>query len=149
VEDPYRQLEASARHPVGGAVLHPDACPKLVIQGVAWSVPPRGLSITPTFKDGAVTVQVCDDPWPEALALAKAMPLTAAEVCGTCGRPLQASLSIDLGDAAFLGMVFSLAARLLRSQYELSDAQLGELLAFRGDGPPLWVKDLLLWCANG
>lgn len=148
MDDFYRQLEADTRRPVEGDVLHPDACAKIIARGVAWAVPKRGISIAPVFRDGEVLVNVSDDPWPEAMKIAKAMPVTAAEVCGQCGRPLRASLSLDLGDVDFLTALFGLAARLLRKQYTLTDAQLTDLLAFTGDGPPMWVKDLLLWCVG-
>jgi hypothetical protein len=147
----FRAMERDARRPLGGSVLHPDACPKLVIRGVAWAVPPRGIAVSPSFTEEGVfdQVQVGDDPFPEAgrlMQLAEIKP--QGEPCPSCGRMLAASLSIDMEKRDFLTALFGLAAKLLRSQYDLKPGQLSELLSFGGDAPPAWINQLFAWCAG-
>ena len=48
----------------------------------------------------------------------------------------------------FLAACFDLAGRLLRRQYDLTDDQLADLLAFDTDQPPVWIAQLLAWAAG-
>jgi hypothetical protein len=149
-QDRYRQLETRARRKVGGHVLHPDLCPKLTLHGVGFAIPPRGARIVPAFGPGGVTVSTAGlEGWPQARELLRLARLRRDETCQTYGPSPGASLDVDAQrDADFLLASFDLAARLLDRQYELTDHEKAELLAFRSDEMPAWIVQLVCWCAG-
>ena len=143
-----RELEVRRRR---AGALHPDACAKLHVAGAAFAVPPRGVRIVPRFAGAEASVEVIGlegaDPAERLLSLAR---LAEGPRCRRCGRPTGAALEIAAGrDADFLSECFGLARRLLLCQYELSDAELSELLAFTAGQAPAWIAELLRWCAAG
>ncbi len=146
----FRELEISARRTHGMGALHPDRCPKLRLHGVDFAIPPRGARIAPTFKDGKVTVDMPGgDGWPEADELLAATQMVEFGKCDKCGQPQRTSVEIDLAEgASFLSMCFSLAAKLLRKQYNLDDAQASEVLGFEAGVSPDWIAQLLRWCSG-
>ena len=146
----YKQLETRARRKLGDAALHPDLCPKLTLHGVGFAIPPRGGRVTPTFGPQGVAVSVVGlDEWPEAKELLHRARSGKAETCPTCGRTLPGPPALDADrDVDFLAAAFVLAGRLLDRQYELSRQDKSDLLAFRGDGLPEWIVQLLCWCAG-
>jgi len=150
-----RQLQVDSRKPMDApGAVHPDACAKLTIRGVTWYVPPLGtetkVRFAPSFgaeKPVAVDVQVSERD--EALAKLAARvrdlaPVRETEVCEKCGHALGAEIEIS-PDACgeWIGAIMEYVAALLRTQYDLSDAQLAELLAF--DAPPIppWLMQAL------
>ena len=54
--DYWREREILAARKIGHDRPHPDYCPKLILGGVEWSIPPRG-GVVPVF-DGE-SVQLC------------------------------------------------------------------------------------------
>jgi hypothetical protein len=143
-----RELEVRRRR---AGALHPDACPKLHLVGVAFAVPPRELRIVPRFDGGQVRAEVAglnsDEPAARLLALAR---LSAGRRCRRCGNVAGEGLELSpQRDGEFLGECFALARRLLLSQYELSDGELAELLSFGAAAAPVWIAQLLRWCAGG
>ena len=88
-----------------------------------------------------------EDDWPEADDLV--VPVMEYGKCPECGRARRAVLKLEVeGASDFLPNCFGLAARLLRAQYDLTDEQMTELLAFERGQPPQWITQLLQWC-NG
>jgi len=146
----YRELEAAARRPTGAGVLHPDRCPKLTLHGVAFAIPPRGGRVSPVFGPHGVTVALDGmESCPQAEALLTSAPVRTDGTCASCGRPAPGPLEVDPeGDVAFLAAAFELAARLLDSQYDLTEEQKADLLAFDSDRVPRWLVQLLRWCAG-
>ena len=144
----YKRLEAETHRAAGTGVVHPDRCPKLHIRGVAWAIPPRGGQIIPSFGQGGKVVEVTtssDECWPEIGALVEAVEFPADVVCRTCGQPTATSVSATAG---LLRAFFSLAARALRSQYDLSNEQMTDLLAFDAAAAPAWFEPLLRWAVS-
>lgn len=144
----YKRLEAETRRPSGPGVVHPDRCPKLPIRGVAWAVPPRGVQIIPSFGQDGKVVEVttsCDESWPEIDALVEAVELPVDVVCPRCGQPTVTSVSATAG---LLRAFFGLAARALRSQYDLANEQMTDLLAFDAAAAPAWFEPLLRWAVS-
>ncbi len=131
--------------------LHPDLCPKLHLAGAAFAVPPPSVRIVPRFDGAAVRAEVigldADAPARRLLSLAR---FAEAPRCPRCGQARPSPLEIaGERDTAFLAECFSLARRLLLSQYELADGELAELLSFPAGSPPAWIGELLRWCAAG
>ena len=144
----YKRLEAETHRPAGPGVVHPDRCPKLHIRGVAWTIPPRGIQISPSFGHDGTVVEVItshDERWPEIDALVEAVELPVDIVCLTCGQPTATSVSATAG---LLRAFFGLAARALRSQYDLDNEQMAELLAFDATAAPAWFEPLLRWAVS-
>lgn len=147
----YRAIEGSARRTQGQGAIHPDQCPKLLLHGVDFAIPPRGARIAPSFADdGTITVsQAGEDEWPQADELLQTAPMTEYAKCPQCGQAKRAALELDLQEGAdFLQRCFGLASEALRKQYELTDAQLADLLGFAADEPPQWIAQLLRWCSG-
>jgi len=144
----YRKLEAGARRTHGTGALHPDQCPKLALHGVEFAIPPRGVRIAPKFTGDEVLVSMAgEDDWPEADELVA--PVMEYGKCPACGRARRAALKLEVaGASGFLPKCFGLAARLLRKQYDLTDGQMTELLAFERGQLSQWITQLLQWC-NG
>jgi hypothetical protein len=143
----FNSLEI-ARRKSGGSVRHPDLCPKLRLHGVDFAVPPRGLRVTPVFARGQVTVAVTGSgEWPQVARLLAAVTVRQTARCAKCGQTLRAVAEADARqDAGFLAVCFDLAGSLLRCQYDLTDDELTELLAFSLEAPPIWLAQLLRWC---
>ena len=146
--DRYVRLEARARRAVGEGVLHPDQCPKLTLRGVAFAIPSRGVRVVPEFAADGVRASIAGlDSWPEADRVLQLAEGDHENVCPECRRPLAASIKVDLDrNRAFLVASFDLAEKLLAEQYELSDEEKSELLAFSVDQAPTWLIQLLQWC---
>ena len=142
----YKQLELATRRP---DALHPDACSKLKIRGVAWAIPPRGLRIVPSFCGDQVELRTAAGDWPQARRLLALVPVADDGLCPKCRQPIQRTLQVRLdNDQAFLAACFGLAGRLLRAQYDLPDETLSDLLGIEGDALPPWLPQLLRWCVG-
>ncbi len=145
-----KQLRARCARPVNGDVLHGDLCPKLTLHGVGFCIPPRTLRVEPVFDgDGRAGVRIrCPGDFDShARALLKLAPLQT-RVCRRCGQIAGGRIELDGEGGKFLAACFDLAGRLLRRQYDLSDEQLADLLAFDTDQPPVWIAQLLAWAAG-
>ncbi len=129
-----RDLEVRRRRP---GAIHPDLCPKLHLRGVAFSIPPRGLRVLPSFDGPQATAQVIglresDEP---ARLLSLAAHHQPAR-CRRCGGIPSAALELEARrDGEFLSACFALARRLLQAQYDLSDARAGRAALFRRRPP--------------
>ena len=133
--DRYRRLEIDRRRP---GAMHPDACCKLLLHGVAFAIPPRGLRVRPAFDSaGRAKLRfVGADRWPRvAEVLARVARVVA-------GRRLR--LDLD-GSADLLCDLMTLARKALLAQYDLSDEQVAELLSFDTHERPAWIPGLLRW----
>jgi hypothetical protein len=148
VRQRYVRLEARARRAVGDGAVHPDLCPKLTLHGVAFAIPPRDIRVLPEFSAAGVTMSIVGlDRWPEADRVLALATSEGEDVCPACGRPRIASVEVDLDRSRdFLSASFGLAAELLARQYEVSDQEKAELLAFPLDRAPVWLTQLLHWC---
>jgi hypothetical protein len=104
----------------------------------------------PVFSGESVSLHGGATPWDAAAAeiLETAPVQEEAERCPACGQSIGAYVGIGPDSMDWLGLVFKLAAVLLRSRYGLSDAELSDLLTIR-NGTPDWIRQLLAWCANG
>lgn len=145
----FKQLRARCARPVGDGVLHGDLCPRLTLHAVGFSIPPRALRVEPSFDpDGRARVRVrsSGDFDAQARALFKLAPLET-QTCPRCGQGVGGQIRLD-NKGEFLAACFGLAGRLLRRQYDLSDEQLADLLAFDTDQPPQWIAQLLAWAAG-
>ena len=131
----FKRMECTGRRP---GAMHPDQCPKLRLHGVDFAIPPRGLRVKPSFDaDGNATI-VCDgvDEWPEIEALI---------VC-IADQVKDKGLTLDTDDpTGILCKLMSLARKALLKQYDLTDDQMGELLAFATSETPEWINTLLRW----
>jgi len=146
----FKQLRSRCARPVGNEVLHGDLCPKLTLHGVGFCIPPRTLRVEPVFSgDGRTGVRLrCPGDFDsQARDLLKLAPLQT-RVCRRCGQSLGGHIELDDEGGRFLAACFDLAGRLLRRQYDLSDEQLADLLAFDTDQPPVWIAQLLAWAAG-
>lgn len=143
----FRALEV--QHRKSGAA-HPDRCPKLTLRGVEFAIPARGAKVAPQFKDGKVMVAIADqERWPQAEGLLASMPVVERNVCPQCGQARTTTLEIEVNSGTeFLVKAFELAAAMLRVQYDLTDEQLADLLAFDAADKPQWIGQLIRWC-NG
>ena len=141
-----RQIEATRRRPAG-SVPHPDVCPKVLLWGVPFALPPRHTTIRPAFGQDGVTMTVeTSGECPEAEALVKLADVQEAGTCEACGRPLAADLRLDAEQhGKFLLAAFALAARLLDEGYKLDGEQKAALLTLCPDNLQ-WPADLLAWC---
>jgi len=146
----FKRLEVSARKGLSQA-RHPDECPKLKLQGVGFAIPPRWGESAPRFKDGRVVgLEEGEDALPQADLLLELIPSNELRRCEACGRILASEIPVGTeAGAKFLLCAFNLASALLRKQYTLTDAQLGELFAFVPDETPDWIGQLLWWCCRG
>jgi len=143
------ELEVSRRRSLADGAAHPDLCPKLVLHGSAWAVPSRGLTLTPVFSGGKVELRESGDQYPEAARLMELANIQPSETCKACGRPLAAELVIDPAKhGEFMTLACELAAKLLRAQYDLSDAELSMLLTIDADGGASWIGQLLSWAGG-
>ncbi len=103
-----------------------NSAPVILADGQTWYVPKPWLEVRPVFRGGKPT---------------------AAYRVLTCGAELdgliEAMADADDLDAQVIG-VASLAAYLLRWNYELSDSELDQLLAFRCSDPSSlqWMRDV-------
>lgn len=146
----WKELEGTSRRPTSEAA-HPDACAKLKINGVAWAVPSRGARLVPTFADGKASFAVAgEEQYPEAVELVRLVGESRQEkTCPTCGQVTGATLEVDLDrNRAILDTAATLAAKLLRRQYNLTDEQLGEILAFSAEAAPEWLGLLVRWASG-
>ena len=151
-----QQLEVDTRRLIRQGVLHPDCCQKLEIGGVGFSVQPlspaKGARFAPSFNEGKVEVRV-EEPGIDvdeeiqtlAAEVAQLSRVVGEKVCPTCGVATSGGkLQIDFGeDGEFLSKLFEYAGKILRKQYEVSDEQLGKLLAFSGDVLPEWIVSVV------
>lgn len=146
----WRALEAGARRPTSEAA-HPDACAKLKINGVGWAIPSRGARLVPAFTDGNASFALAgEEEYPDAVELVKLVGESRREkICPACSQPTGATLEIDLdSNRAILDVAATLAARLLRRQYTLTDEQLGEVLAFSAEAAPEWLGPIMRWASG-
>jgi len=145
----WKQLEVARRRPLGQAA-HPDDCFRLTAKGVDWALPRRGVRIVPKFGDNgkvALDVQGKRD-WPDAARLVKCVRwLKQDRRCAECGRAIESAIDASIRDAgvSFLEAAAELAAKALRTQYDLSDAELSELLAFDLPHWPEWSVQIIRW----
>jgi hypothetical protein len=138
----YRALENGARRKIGGGIVHPDQCPKLLLHGVEFAIPPRGQYIQPVFADGKVEVSASNETdWPEVQAFVDAIKGADAVVCEKCGQAIPRADAVDIEWPA----AFALARKALLGQYELTDEQLADLLQFSTGAMPDWPRGLLRW----
>ena len=75
-----KQLESAARRPIGGDVLHPDRCAKLMILGVAFAIPPRRVRIGPVFAGGKTARAIIDEKGLAQISDASALEAVADQV---------------------------------------------------------------------
>lgn len=142
--DYWREREILSARKIGPDRPHPDYCPKLILGGVEWSIPPRG-GVVPVFTGDAVQLCGGAGEWePLVEKVLAGAPIDNGETCPTCGTPLRPEISASL---PWMADVFALAACALRSRYELTDGELSELLTIRG-GRAEWVAQLLHWCVG-
>jgi hypothetical protein len=144
----YKALERDARRPLGQSA-HPDDCPKLLLHGVGFALPPRDARIVPRFGPDGVRLAACGGAdWPETNELRQAIAaLRRDRLCPACGQPIGATLEIDLRRGArALELAFAVAATALRAQYDLSDEQLADLLAVCGESAPQWFEQIVRYC---
>ena len=141
----YRELETSTRRKIGNGICHPDQCPKLLLHGVEFAIPPRGQYIQPVFVDGRVEVSASNETdWPEIQAFVDAVKSADGDVCEKCGQAIPKATSVDIEWPA----AFALARKALLAQYELTDAQLADLLRFSTGAMPDWPRGLLRWALD-
>lgn len=142
--DEWVAREMEAAKPIGPDRPHPDYCPKLLLAGAEWSLPPRG-GVVPVFHGDSVQLCGGSGEW-EALVekVLAAAPIDNGERCPTCGTPIKPEITASL---PWMADVFALAACALRSRYDLTDGELSELLAIRG-GRAEWVAQLMTWCVG-
>jgi len=130
---------------------HPDECPKLRLHGVLFGIPPRreaGVSFRFDGDGAHVTGQEAE-PMPEVRAIADAARIRR-RACPRCGRVLTGRLTVDPhGDVEFLELCATLAGRLLRRHYTLTDDELAVLLAFDAQHPPDWLAQVVQWALIG
>ena len=144
----WKELEVARRLPLGRAA-HPDDCLALTIKGVDWALPPRGIRVVPRFRDGGAALEVLDGPnCLQATRLVEAVRrLKRDRRCRCCGRVTESVVNAAATDAGLevLEAAASLAARALRGQYHLNDAELSELLSFDSSMPPGWTVQIIRW----
>jgi len=98
---------------------------------------------------GKVELRESGDQYPEAARLMELANIQPSETCKACGRPLAAELVIDPAKhGEFMTLACELAAKLLRAQYDLSDAELSMLLTIDADGGASWIGQLLSWAGG-
>ena len=134
-------MRARAQRKKAPGVVHPDLCPKLEFYRVEFAMPPMGLEVRPVFVKGRCEVQESGGlDWPEITEFRKALAGRREEkgACPTCGQSLGGEYELA---TPVLQAAFALVARALRVQYDLSDSDLAELLAFGGE-VPLWFRQL-------
>lgn len=145
----WKELEVARRRPLGQAA-HPDDCLRLSAKGVDWALPRRGLRVVPKFGHGgrvALEVQGKRD-WPDAARLVEAVRLLKEDRrCPQCGRATASAIDASIRDAgvSLLDATAKLAAKALRTQYDLSDEELSELLAFDLPHWPDWSVQIIRW----
>lgn len=154
----WQQVEVAARRQIAWSTSsdlpHPDECPKLVIQGVAWAIRPRGLGWRPTIDpDGKATLKVeGDDAWAGTEDIIAAVPVHDTRVCEACGSPLESEIEVD-GDkpetVKWLEAVLTFVSQRLDDYYELSPQDKSDLLSFDVGRLPQWVNDVLTLCRMG
>ena len=143
----FKEMEVRTRRKVGGDVRHPEACPMMHIQGVAWGIPPKGSSLRPSFAGGEVSyTETGGIEWPEIDAFLKLADVEEADPCPTCGKPRKADMLVG-NNADFLVCAWQLAAKVLRVQYDLTDEDLADLFAMDEDEPDsmAWLSQLFHW----
>lgn len=140
----FKALESSRRRPPGDGVLHPDQCPQIKIQGVPWAIPPRGQRLVPQFTDDGTVdlLYPAVEEWPEVVAVLGAIKLPDDPVCSKCGQPTETAFEAT---ESLISALFALAARALRTQYDLDNADLTALLGFSTDHAPGWLTELIQW----
>lgn len=144
----YKALERDARRPLSRS-SHPDDCPKLVLHGVGFAIPPGDVRIRPRFGPHGVALEARGEAeLPEAGELRQVIAALRHErLCPRCRQPIAATVEIDLGRSArVLELAFTVAARALRCQYDLSEEQLADLLAISGELAPEWLGQIVRYC---
>ena len=144
-----QKLEVRRRRGLPGAE-HPDQCPKLTLHGVGFAIPPRRSRVVPTFTPVGLVVETQGGTdLPESRRLVELAEVAEQAPCPECGRPHRVCLAVRVeNDAEFLRTAFLLAGKLLDRQYDLSAEQKAALLAFDSDRLPIWIPQLLAWCAQ-
>ncbi len=129
-----RRLEVARRRP---GMPHPDRCPRLRVEGVPFALPPAPGRWRPRFDGDTVTLERDGaDRW-------GALPSVLARVRRATRR---GRLRLTATDAdGLLTELLLLARDALREHYDLSDDELGDLLALRTDRPTMWIADLIAW----
>ena len=140
----YKSLELAKRR---GGVPFPNSAedsPHLTIQGTYWTIPERGLSVRPKFVGDKVEVDFDAEDWPEAETLIRSVKTRDIATCPQCGQATQTVVDLDAEHGEFLAALYTLAAKVLRVQYALTNDDLTSLLAFGGERP-YWIGQLLRW----
>jgi len=119
-----RRLEVARRRP---GMPHPDRCPKLRVEGVAFALPADTAQWRPRFAGGGVTLEPAADGWPALPAILTRLRLDPQAADG------------------LLSDLLLLARDALRRHYDLTDDELGDLLTLRTDRPTTWLADLIAW----
>jgi len=143
----WKSLEVTSRLPLSRAA-HPDDCMTLTVRGVDWALPPRGLRVVPRFTAGRAELERQGGrAWPGANRLVDlARRIKRTRRCPCCGGAIGAVAGApDAEGAEFVRGAVDLAARTLRAQYDLSDEDLSELLAFEPARLPEWFGQILRW----
>lgn len=129
---------------------HPDECPKLVIQGVAWAIPSRQAELVPTIGDDGVSLGITsDNQWDAADGLIADAPVQVGDPCPACGqdrRPYCEVLRDNEKHMEWLRQMMELVCRLLDIYYALSPEQKQGLLSFPLGHTPEWPSRVLDWC---
>ncbi|MFW6145738.1 MAG: hypothetical protein ACOC7R_00225 [Planctomycetota bacterium] len=129
-----RRIEVARRRP---GMEHPDRCPKLRVAGVPFALPPAPAQWRPRFDGDRVTLRCAGaDDWPT-------LPAVLARVRRATKR---GRLRLDPKAAdGLLTALLLLARDALRCHYDVTDDELGDLLAVRTDRPTTWIADLIAW----
>ena len=142
-----RRLEATRRR---RDAPHPDGLAAVHLHGVRFAVRPPGLAGdggTPGASGERVGVRFDAGGRAECRLEAAAAPQVDGELAALADaiarRRRRGRLRLD-GDEGLrlLGELATLAAAGLRRQYELSDAELAELLSFPTTPPPAWPGEV-------
>jgi len=155
IPEDCKKLETATRRKISDKVLHPNYCSKLTICKTEWAIPPKsppgGILLRPDFSGDTVGFQAdsAGDDWPdhpEAAEWLDMAPEPSYETCEACGSTLGSEIELELEkQSALVGKTFELAAILLRRQYDLTDAQLQEILTVSDSEFMGLFTDLYIW----
>ena len=134
----WKKIEVDSRKPIGDA-LHPDDAEKIVIKGVVWAVPSRGIQFKPEISGDSITMNTSIDEWPEADALVE---LITNGMTGS--KDIEDGMSIELETGSeMLQKALILLVKMFRKQYTMTDEQLSELLTFETVSLPQWFNNVV------
>lgn len=150
--DEWRQFKIDHQRDLVGDVQHPNDCPKLTIHGVEFAIPsrkPLDVIFKAVFSGDDVEIAIQPPPqlleWPEIPEVFNEMLELIEQYHGekTDG---EIDISCVITNVKFLEKCCKLAAKALRRQYDLSDADLGQMIEFTLENNK-WLPQLLGWCA--